>query len=127
EKYQAVEHKQGVGFTIALRGDALVGGLENDLFAFEAAIEVPDNAVYVQDLSLNLKRHSSSPFPATRGIAAIVASSSRSSTFSTRIRSKASRSTPPVRNFSGVILKGFSLVHLLQIRKLLLQGDQHDK
>ncbi len=54
EEHQAIEHKQGVGFTVALRGESLDGGLEDGLFAFEAAIETPHDPVCVQDLSLNL-------------------------------------------------------------------------
>src|SRR5215475_970067 len=36
ENHQAVEHKQGVGFTIAWSGEALDGGQKAGLFAFEA-------------------------------------------------------------------------------------------
>src|SRR5260221_7266384 len=85
EEHQAIEHKQGVGFTVALRRDALDGGLEDGLFAFEAAIETPHDPVCVQDLSLNLKSHNLSLFPATCDIAAIVASASRTYIFSLRM------------------------------------------
>src|SRR6266704_1099135 len=74
--------RPGRAYPVALRGDALDGGLEDVLFAFEAAIETPHDPVCVQDLSLNLWRHSSSPFPATCCFAAIVANASRAYTFS---------------------------------------------
>jgi len=77
EEHQAIEHKQGVGFTVALRRDAMDGRLEDGLFAFEASIETPHDLVCVQDLSLNPERHNSSFFPATCCIAAIVARASR--------------------------------------------------